>query len=700
MNGHALEIVELTEVLRHIAQYARSPLGTDEVLGWKPFNAAEPVRTRLREIDEIKLLKTRAAFSFDDVRTVITPVEYAAGGGQLGVSELFDVAMALRVVQNLRTALTEYAADVPTLAAHLVQLPEELDQVTTQLTDCISDRERMRDDASTELSKYRRQQDKLGEQIRSKLSAVLQSSQMKKYLQDAQPTLRDGRHVISVQQRFAERISGTQRGQSTSGASVFIEPEQITLLENELSGVNDAEKAEMERLLWKLSGAIAENAPMVSEAFRTTAYFDAILAASTAADAWGLVPPEIVETGPLKLDQARNPLLIALAVENGDNPEEIVVPMTLRLGDSFDCLVITGPNTGGKTVALKTTGLCVGMALTGLPIPAGDESSVPLYRDMWADIGDEQSMQQSLSTFSAHLQRIVEAVDGAGEGTLVLLDELGSGTDPTEGAALGEAILRELLERDAQIVATTHLGQLKQFGHAHPRAENGSVGFDPDTLEPTYELSIGTPGSSHALHVARRMGLVESILDAARETLERDENKELDEVIAEVQRAKREMAVQKREMTDERQQLRSLHDEAEQRLTEAERSAQRDEGPLIALLRRVADDVGTLAAGGRSSRSELRAALNEIRERILDEVPQTTSGATDSKSPSTKKNAAVAKNGQPVKLKPSVGDMVHVKSLNKTMEIISLDAKRGKVQVAQGIMKTTVSIAELRPPRR
>ncbi len=698
MNSHALETLEFGFVLERLMARARSPIGQETVRSWKPLNSTPAIRKRMREIDEMRLLRTVTAFPFDELRAVIEPVDHAAVGGQLGVPDLFDVLTSLRAVIETSRILDERAADAPTLAKHRNRLPESVETLAQRLSAVIADRDRIRDDASLELARLRKQREKTAEQIRSKLNTLVQSAQVKRYLQEEVPTVRDRRHVLVVQQRYQDRIAGTLRGQSTSGASVFIEPEQITPLENELKTIDEAEFGETERILWELSGDVGASADVLNEAFRAVGYLDAIHATAHIAEEWSLTTPEVVDAGPLRLDSARNPILIALALDvEGVNPKDAVVPTTLRIGESFDCLVITGPNTGGKTVALKTTGLCILMALTGLPIPASATSSIPRYKEIWADIGDEQSVQQNLSTFSAHLRRVVDAMraipeDGNSETnrSLVLLDELGAGTDPTEGAALGEAILRELLDRGAHVVATTHLGQLKQFGHTHPRAENGSVGFDPDTLAPTYELDIGTPGSSHALYIARRMGMPERVLDAAGATLDRGDQRSLDELIAEVQRVKRDLATQQRALGDREQEVRALREDAERRVAEAQRTAQRDEGPLIGLLRDIADEVGRLAKAGRVSRAELRDDLLHIRERIRVEVPQSVSSTT-------RPTVTGSSSAKLTPFTPKAGDTVRVKSLNRLMEVSSIDEKRGRVEVTRGTMRTMVPLSDIAP---
>jgi len=336
-------------------------------------------------------------------------------------------------------------------------------------------------------------------------------------------TVKNDRYLLPVKAEYRSWVHGPIRDRSQSGATLYVEPDEITLDGDRLLDALDKERDEVQRILWDLTRRVLGARHLLALLQEKLAWFDFTFAKASYAEAFGLSAPRIGDDGVLDLKDARHPWLLWLARDPRRDHRDIdleaalgrVVPMSVRLGEGFRVLVVTGPNTGGKTVALKTVGLSVLLALSGIPIPASPESAVPCYADVFADIGDEQSIEQSLSTFSSHLKNIIEVLRSAGPRSLILLDELGSGTDPIEGAALGRALLDRFLARGWSAIITTHIGSLKEYVYSREGAENAAMEFDPRTLQPTYRLLMGVPGSSNALAIARRIGLDPEVLEAA-----------------------------------------------------------------------------------------------------------------------------------------------------------------------------------------
>ena len=449
-------------------------------------------------------------------RDVRERVAAAARGSVLTPFELMDVAGLCRAATLARRALTRVADDVPLLANIAAGIPD-LGPLRVIIEEAIDDQGAVRDSASPELASIRRELIAAHERLQQRLQSLMGSSTLRNALQDTIIVMRDGRYVLPVKADFRGAVRGVVHDTSSSGATLYIEPLAVVDLGNAWRELQVRERHEVERVLRELSGAAGDAEFDIGDATTRLAHLDVSQAKARLADAldardlastvhrqsW-LVPA----TAELRLNDARHPLLTGH-----------VVPTSIRVGGDFDALLITGPNTGGKTVALKTAGLLCLMALAGLPVPARAGSQVPVYERIFADVGDEQSIEQSLSTFSGHMTAVIDIIERAHEGSLVLLDEVGAGTDPTEGAALGIAIVDRLVGQGASLIATTHHSELKVYAHHTPRVTNASVEFDMATLRPTYRLSIGLPGQSNALAIASNLGMPSDVIEAARGTL-------------------------------------------------------------------------------------------------------------------------------------------------------------------------------------
>ena len=550
IDEHTLKVLEFEEVKSILASFASSDLGRDAARSLYPSIDARWARTRVAETSELKLVLDRGErvplAGLRDIRPLLKQL----GKKQtvLEPEQLLDVADTLAAGARLRLFLTNLE---PAQSVHLSAMGLKLgdfEPLVNEVNRCVGANKRVRDDASEKLKEIRRRIGKLSDQIHRQFARIVSAPSLRRAIENEKFLMRHGRPVVAVKANYRHVVRGTVLDRSNTGATLYVEPDELVELSNDLEDALFEEKKEVGRILWLLTKAVLDQRSKILDTVKMLALVDLTYAKAKFSVAYDMTPPEIRSDASLYLRQARHPLLLQwTAQEKGCDVTELtdeVVPIDARLGDDFDLLLITGPNTGGKTVVLKTLGLLAVMAQSGLHIPARAGSHVSAFKQIYADIGDEQSIQQSLSTFSAHMRQIVKIIERTGKGTLVLLDELGAGTDPIEGAALATAILDELVIRGGRAVATTHLGQLKAYAYTAPRAENASVQFDSDTLQPTYRLMIGTPGSSNAVVIAKRLAMPRAVIRKARSLLERESDGS-SELINQIQ-ATRENAERKR----------------------------------------------------------------------------------------------------------------------------------------------------------
>lgn len=540
----------------------------------------------------------------------------------------------------------------------------------------------MADNASPALKDIRRSITRQNDAIRNRLNSIINSSDNRTYLQDAIVTVRDGRYVIPVKAEHRGRFQGIIHDQSATGATLFIEPQVIVNMNNELREMELKEKAEVERILAELSSAAAEHFHDITNNQKLLTALDIIFAKGKLSMVMGGEEPEVSEKGALVLKDARHPLI----------DKKKVVPINIKLGDDYETLVVTGPNTGGKTVTLKTTGLLVLMAQSGLHIPAAGTSTLPVFDHVLADIGDEQSIEQSLSTFSSHMRNIVSILEEMKGNSLILLDELGAGTDPTEGAALAISILENLKARGAYTIATTHYNELKKYALSTKGVENGSMEFNVDTLSPTYRLMIGIPGKSNAFEISRKLGLPEHLIQRASRLLERGDI-EFEDVISAIEEDKKKAEAERDEavllnisMKKQKEELdrrQALLEEKEKKIIHQAKEEARN---ILKEARETANDVNR----------ELRA-LNKIeslgeRNRRFDKSRKRLKDAEDKFAEKMIKRV----NQSPVKADQlKIGDKVRVVTLDQPGEILSLPDSKGDLLVKVGMMKVSININDL-----
>lgn len=535
MDDKSLEMLEFPRIRQMIAELTSFSTSRELADFIRPLNNYEQISLLLRQSAEARhLLGEEPGFSVGFVKDFRDSARMAALGSILEPQTLLEIHDTLASMRELRVSIARLSTGLPLLWSIAKEIVE-LQKVEKDIADCLDPSGEVRDSASPELATIRNQLRDIRGQLLSRLEAMIKAPRIRKILQEDIITERDGRYVILVKTEFRHEIKGIIHDISNTGVTLFVEPSVTIGLGNALREMAVEEKHEVERILGALSAKVGEHEAEISRSIELTAEIDLALAKAKFARKVNAVEPVITDLNSvdaqkakvLRLIEARHPLLAGKAV-----------PLTVDIGRDYSILLVTGPNTGGKTVAAKSIGLLTLMTQSGIPIPASAESVIPVFDSVFSDIGDEQSIEQTLSTFSWHMGNIIRIVNEATENSLILLDELGTSTDPAEGSALARAILRYFLSRGMLTVATTHYGDLKVFAHMTPGMQNASLDFDPVTLMPTYHLTIGIPGGSNALATASRLGLPLEIIDDARQMLSGG-SQELETLLAHIMEEKR-----------------------------------------------------------------------------------------------------------------------------------------------------------------
>lgn len=669
--------MEFDKIRSRLAALAQFAGGREIALSLQPCQDLELIEQRLAQTDEgiivLRFHDTGFLARMEDIAPHLYKVKV---GGVLRPSELAEVLRILqasRRVGEITEEEDEHCPHLRTVFKGIIPCPD----LEARLRSVVDKEGELRDNASSELRSIRNQMATARTRLKEYLREFVRSTQHQKYLQDAIVTERGGRYVVPVKIEYRNEIKGIVHDESASGATVFIEPAVVVDGNNKIRRLELEEEREIERILSEASRHIAPYVEELVNNLELLKKFDFILARARLALEMNGVRPIFNDRGLVRLRTARHPLLGSEAV-----------PIDLELGQKFDILVITGPNTGGKTVALKTVGLLVLMGMAGLFVPAGEGSELSCFDAVYADIGDEQSIEQSLSTFSSHMSNIIRILGCASSQSLVLLDELGAGTDPLEGSSLARAILEELLARQAKAVVTTHQSELKAFAYQHERVENASVEFDPITLMPTYKLAIGIPGQSNAFEIAERLGLKGSIVARAREFVPQQELelgrmlRDLKEARFRVETERQQMAVLQRELREERDQLQEAAARFEEERREALRRIRREGEAYLTRTRREADEVlGEIKELLKQKESIKWHELERPRRR-LRKLRMTV--------PREEEPAA-----EPDDLIP--GSYVEIRNIGQKGYILEGPNASGEVMVQVGIMKLTVDQDQLRP---
>ena len=670
--------LELPRVLSLLGEQAVSAPAREELAALRPSTDRREVERRLEETSAArKLLSYKGSPSFTGLRDIRNAVARADMGGVLNTRELLEIAGVLqsaRAVRSYGFSAAEPSCIDPLFSALAVNRYLE-DRIVTSI---ISEDE-IADSASPELTEIRRKIRAAASRVRDALQKIISAPSMQRMLQEPIITTRGERYVVPVKAEYKGSVSGLVHDVSSSGATLFVEPMAAVKANNEIRELKAREKAEIERILGELSGECAEYREALDTDYRCLLQLDCIFARAKLADKLECCAPELSERE-IRLRRARHPLL----------PRDKAVPIDVELGGSYDTLVITGPNTGGKTVTLKTIGLFCLMAQCGLHIPASDGSCVPVLENILADIGDEQSIEQSLSTFSSHMRTIVSVLEECGERSLLLFDELGAGTDPTEGAALAIAILEHARGKGSLLAATTHYSELKVYATNSSGVMNASCEFDVDTLQPTYRLLLGIPGKSNAFAISRRLGLPEEIIDDARERVGVS-GARFEETIEKLEEARRlldrdrlEEAKLLRQAEEEARKAARLRSELEVKLDKASDKARHEAERIIADARQVAEQTFRELSRMREDAAGVggdHKKQNDARSEVLRQLNEARSALRSSIEPGEKR--ASARPVQP-------GDVVEVTAMGgvrATVESVSPDRV---LKLRAGILSLTV----------
>ena len=683
MNEKALKTLEYTKIIDQLTEYASTEMGKQMCRELQPSCDLGTIRQSQTETtDALTRVRMKGSLSFGGVKDVRGSMKRLEIGSSLGIPELLAVSSLLTVAARAQSyGRHEKSEEFPddSLDERFRAL-DPLTPVNNEIKRCLPSEDEVSDDASPGLAKVRRSMKIVGGRVHTQLNSILNSSRT--YLQDAVITMRDGRYCLPVKAEYKSQVPGMVHDQSSTGSTVFIEPLAIVKLNNELRELEIQEKREIEFVLAALSSQLMPYTDAILSDLSILAELDFIFAKAALSRHYNCVEPKFNNKRYINIKDGRHPLL---------NPKQ-VVPINIWVGDSFDLLIVTGPNTGGKTVSLKTVGLFTLMGQSGLHIPAFEGSELAVFDNVFADIGDEQSIEQNLSTFSAHMTNIVSILNEADANSLCLFDELCSGTDPTEGAALAIAVLNFLHNMTCRTIATTHYSELKVFALTAPGVENACCEFNVETLRPTYRLLIGIPGKSNAFAISRKLGLPDYIIDEAKNQMEQ-KDESFEDLLANLENSRVTIEKESEEIASYKQEIETLKNRLQQKeerfseqkekmLSKAREEAQK----ILQDAKDTADqtirNINKLAKSSGVNK-ELEAERTKLRGKIKD---------VDKKL-AVKKTAAPKKAVSAKKLR--LGDTVRVLSMNLKGTVSSLPNAKGDLYVQMGILRSLVNIRDL-----
>jgi DNA mismatch repair protein MutS2 len=685
MDAKTLSTLEYSKVLERLAGYCAFAASTEKALKLQPTDHIDEARRKLAETSEaVRMLVTRPDLTIGGARDVRQAVDLAAHGGVLAPSDLLDIKSTLVAARTLARTFERLGEQFPALCEIASQIPAPMGLVDS-ISRAISERSEILDSASDALAAIRRDLRIAHDRLMTKLQRMVADPHTAPYLQEALITQRDGRYVLPLRAEFKGRIRAVVHDQSASGATLFVEPLSVVEHNNEFRELQLAERDEERRILTELSAQVGMQSYNILTTVERVADLDLCFAKAKYSDAASATEPTLQPIGKptgkhpgtiIRLYQARHPLL----------DPATVVPIDVELDSQTYAMVVTGPNTGGKTVTLKTIGLLALMAQSGLHIPAHSGSEISLFHNIYADIGDEQSIEQSLSTFSGHITNIIRILEHSDRRSLVILDELGAGTDPQEGAALARALLTHLLERGITTLVTTHHPELKAFAHATPGVVNASVEFDLESLRPTFHLTIGLPGRSNALAIAQRLGMPEPIITSARSELSPAD-------------------LRAEDLLDEIHRQRDLSRKARLAAENAHREAEAMRAELASRLEKIEDErMQVLEKAHRQAEEQLEAVQDELREvrrqlartrqplEVIEQVEEEVEALQETVAVPVERRTPES-TLSPVRRAIRLGDRVRLHSLNTQGVVTSLGEEEAEVSV--GVLRIRARLAEL-----
>ena len=688
MDRHYIAL-ELDKILQRLAAFAASPDAKEQLLQLEPQSDLDDVqRLQQQTVDAHTLMARFGGPSFGGLKNVNNALSRANAGSVLSMRELLDVAGVLRTIR----AIGEWRSSNSGVACSIDVYFDALTPnkyLEEKILQCIISEDEMSDNASPALRDIRRKIRAASSRVREQLDKLIRSPHYQKYLREAIVTQRNGRYVVPVKIEHRGEVKGLVHDTSSSGATVFIEPSAVVEANNDIKVLQSKERDEIERILTELSEEAGSFYEGIKQSYECAVELDVIFAKAKYAYDLRATAPVLNAYGKINLRQARHPLI----------DPKTVVATDIRLGEDFDTLIITGPNTGGKTVSIKTLGLLTLMAMCGLMLPVGDRSEVSVFSHVLADIGDEQSIEQSLSTFSSHMTNIISILKTADSESLVLIDELGAGTDPVEGAALAMAILEQLHRQGAKIAATTHYAELKTYALETDHIENGSCEFDVQSLRPTYRLLIGVPGRSNAFAISERLGMSHDVIERAQQLVS-GENRSFEHVLETLEESRaayetktKEAEELKREADKAREKAQSYKDSIEElRQKELEKARQQSERIIeqakrsayalmneLEELKKQSDKSADKADLVRRAKQQMRRAMGEF-----DDITNPVVAQLDPDEP--------YELPRPLQL----GDEVLVVDMGKTATVTALADKKGEIEVTAGIIKLRTPLSNLR----
>lgn len=682
MNKKVLKTLEYNKIIDRLSDCACSELGKEKCRKLEPISDLNKIKNLQKETaDALSLVWQKGSVSFSGLHDISASLKRLEIGSALGAGELLKISSLLKIALRVKTfARKEDADGEPNSLDQLFDSIEPLSNLNSEITGCILSEDEIADDASANLKNIRRQIKITNDRIHSQLNSIINSQSGRTYLQDALITMRDGRYCVPVKQEYRSAVPGMIHDQSSTGSTLFIEPMAVVNLNNTLRELASKEADEIQVILANLSILCAEHLYELKTDMDILAELDFIFARAILAKNMKASEPIFSNNKHINIKQGRHPLL---------DPHK-VVPIDIHLGKDFTLLIVTGPNTGGKTVSLKTVGLLTLMGQSGLHIPAFEGSMLAVFNEVFADIGDEQSIEQSLSTFSAHMVNTVNILNEADENSLVLFDELGAGTDPVEGAALGISILSFLKNIGTRTMATTHYSELKLFALSTDGVENACCEFNVETLRPTYKLLIGIPGKSNAFAISSKLGLPDYIIDDAKKRID-SENEKFEDVIAKLEESKLTIEKDREEIAAYKSQIKSLKRDYElknKRLDEQREKiitkAREEAVDILKDAKELADEsIRTINQGSKSHNTK---AMEKSRSKLGSKLKENQSGLSMKASAAKKKHKSS---------EFKIGTGVKVLSLNLKGTISTLPNANGDVNVQMGILNSKVNISDL-----
>ena len=686
MNPKALKTLEYNKIIDKLTEFAGSALAKEMCRNLQPSTDLYEIQALQKETsDALSRIYQKGAVSFRGVRDIRGSIKRLEIGAIIGINELLSICSLLDVCSKVKAySRNDRDPDFEDSLEAMFQALQPLTPVSSEIRRCIASEEELNDDASPALFKIRRSMRQINDKVHAQLQTMVNGS-ARTYLQDAVVTMRNGRYCIPVKAEHRGQIPGMIHDQSSTGSTLFVEPMVVIKLNNDLRELELKEEKEIEMILATLSARCGEETEALRDDLDLLTKLDFIFARAQLSRSMNGTQPDFNEEGRILIKKGRHPLL----------DKKKVVPIDIQLGKDFELLIITGPNTGGKTVSLKTVGLFTLMGQAGLHIPAFDHSELSVFHEVFADIGDEQSIEQSLSTFSAHMTNTVSILKEADDRSLVLFDELGAGTDPTEGAALAIAILSNLHRRGSRVMATTHYSELKVFALSTPGVENGCCEFDVETLRPTYRLLIGVPGKSNAFAISQKLGLSQDIIEEAKTHLTK-QDEDFEDLLADLEQKRVTIEQERDQINSYKEEIRELKQRLESKQEKLDlsrdkilREANEQARNILQEAKDYADTTirnfqkygkaaGVSAKDMEKERGKLREKMSTVDKKL------------------SAKNAAPKKSHKQLTAKDlHIGDNIKVLSLNLKGTVSTLPDAKGNLFVQMGILRSQVNIRDL-----